>query len=252
MVQEVIRMAGTPKRLLRVLLAGGILATGWLAVDLVVNSEPAAAADILPIDSLAETVSTVVDPVIDPVAPVLTPVIQTVADIADPVVAQVASTIAPVTTPVVASINSGVIEPLAPVIQTVTEPLAPVAHALLDPLAPVVAPLLPVVGEVLGVQPVTQLLTAAVPGEALAVAGSAGLGAVTAASTGFVSLLGGELGSTPLQAPASPTAAFSAPLTGVAVLLFGVIAALGAAFSARPGARLRPLAPVFASDTTPD
>ena len=236
-------MAATPKRLLRVLLAGGILATGWLAVDLITSSEPAAAADILPIDSLAETVSTV----IDPVAPVLTPVVQTVADIADPVVAPVASTLIPVTAPVV----SNVIAPLAPVIQTVTEPLAPVAHALLAPLAPVVAPLLPVVGEVLGVQPVTQLL-AAVPVEALAVASGAGLGAVSAASSGFVSLLGAELGGTPLQTPASPTAGFSAQLTGAAVLLFAAIAALGAAFSARPGARLRPLAPVFASDTTPD
>lgn len=240
-------MATVPKRLLRVLLAGGILATGWLAVDLITSSEPAAAADIRPVDTLAETVSTVIDPVVDPVAPVLTPVVQTVADIADPVVAPVASTLDPVTAPVVSS----VIAPLAPVIQTVTEPLAPVAHALLDPLAPVVAPLLPVVGEVLGVQPVTSLLTA-VPVEALAVASGAGLGAVTAASTGFVALFSGEPGGTPLQSPASPAAAFSVPLTGVAVLLFGVIAALGAALSARPGARLRPLAPVFASDTTPD
>ena len=236
-------MARTPQRLLRILLAGGIVATGWIAVDLLTGPDSASAAEILPVDSLADTVSAIVDPV----APIVTPIAIPVVDIAAPVVAPVASTLAPVTAPVV----SNVIAPLAPVIQTVTEPLAPVAHAVLDPFVPALAPLLPVVGEVLGVQPVTQLV-AGVPGEALAAAAGAGLGAVTAASTGFVSILPGDLGGTPLQAPASPTAAFSAPLTGVAVLLFGVLAALGAAFSARPGARLRPLAPTFASDTTPD
>lgn len=238
-------MASTSKRLLRILLAAGVVATAWIAVDLLTGSDSASAAE--PIDGLADTVSAIVDPVAPIVNPVTAPVVETVVDLAEPVVAPVASITAPVTAPVVSS----VIAPLAPVIQTVTEPLAPVAHAALDPFAPTLAPLLPVVAEVLGVQPVAALIGAPAY-EALAVAGESGAAVVMAASSALLPMLPGSPLDTPLQAPVSPSAGTSAPLTAVAVLLFGMIAALGVARSARPGALLRPLAPTFASDTTPD
>ena len=98
-------VTGTSKRLLRVLVASGMLALGWVAVDMIAHSEPAAAAetiDLLPVgdgavDTVATLLGSVVSDVVEPVVtPVTAPVIETVVKpvvtpILEPVIDQVES-----------------------------------------------------------------------------------------------------------------------------------------------------------------
>jgi hypothetical protein len=229
-------MARTPKRLLRILLAGSALAAGFLAVDLLSSPDSASAADLVP-----DTVSSLTTP--------LTPIVEVVAQTSAPVVAPVASTVAPVIAPIADPVVTSVIAPLEPAVTVLTEPLAPVAHAALNPFVPVLQPLLPVVVDVLSVLPATPL-AAVTPAEgALVVGGGLIFGAAIAASTApFLPLPANS----PLQrnAPAgsTPLAFFGF----VAVIMGGLVATLRSALSAPAAGQLLPLAPTFASDTTPD
>lgn len=266
-----------PKRLFRVLIAGGILACAWVAVDAITHSEPAAAAssiDLIPdVGSTTTLITDIVTPVTTAVTPVVTPVVTTVTAPAEPVVTQVVN-------PVVAA----VVTPVAPLVTEVTTPLGQMVGTATKSLHPVLTPisstigsletnvLQPVVGSVLPplatvIEPVTVLdvavelaqVTQTVPtvtpnGTILAAGGAVILGAALAA---FVTPLlpapsnGGPLGA-PL-APAAPTGSNgSSSVALYGELNSGVPAGFGAFGTGRTDVDDLPSSPTFASDTTPD
>lgn len=220
-------MAHTAKRLLRILLASGALAAGFLAVDLLASHDSASAVDLVP-DA--------------------TPVVELVADISAPVVAPVASTLTQVSAPIATPVVTSVIAPLEPAVTVLTEPLAPVAHAAIDPLVPAIAPLLPVVADVVDVLPALPL--ASVTPDATLLGGGLVLigGAVAASVVPLLPLPGNS--PAPRNAPAAPT--FSNSPVLFADLAFGMPAMPGYALSALATTETIPSSPTFASDTTPD
>ena len=157
----------SPKRLLRVLIAGGVLAAAWLAVDAITHSEPAAAAqsyDILPnvgssgggvvnglLGSTTTLVTNVVTPVTSAVTPVVTPVVTTVTAPVTPVITEVVNpvvttVVAPVATPVI----TAVVTPVAPIVTGITSPIGQIVTTVTTPLSPVLTPITSVVGTVAG------------------------------------------------------------------------------------------------------
>ena len=236
-------MAHTPKRLLRILLAGSALAAGFLAVDLLSSHESAAADDLVP-----DAVSSITAPLAPIVTPLTTPVVEVVAQTSAPVVAPVASTLAPAIAPVATPVITSVMSPLEPAVTALTEPLAPVAHAAIDPFVPAIAPLLPVVGNVLSVLPALPLASVT-PNAALLGGGLALLGGVAAASV--IQLLPLPTNApSPRKAPAAPSSGFSPFL--FADLAYGLPADSGRALSERATTEQIPSSPTFVSDTTPD
>ena len=234
-------MARTPKRLLRILLASGALAAGFLVVDLLSSHDSASADDLVP-----EVVASVTTP--------LTPVVEAVAQTSAPVVAPVASTLTQVSAPIATPVVTSVIAPLAPVVTVLAEPLAPVAHVALDPLVPVVAPLLPVVADVVDVLPAIHALPAlpAVSMTPNVTVFAGGLVLVAGAAAASVIQLLPLPGNSPAprQAPSSPSASFSIPL--VADLAFAYPVNSGRSLSAAAPTEQIPSSPTFASDSTPD
>jgi hypothetical protein len=263
------RMATTPKKMLRILLAGGLLAAAWVAVDLVTSADSAAAApssDLIP-DVVTDTVSAVTTPLGAAVAPITTPIAEPVVDTLSsataPVVAPVASTLAPVIAPIATPVVTSVVKPLEPAVSALTEPLAPVAHAVIDPLVPVIDPFIPVIApltpvveaavgalpELAGVTELPALPRAGVtPNAGLLTTGLVLLGGVAGASV--IQLLPLQNAPSPRHAPDSPTGPFSPVL--VADLASGYPAGPGRSLSAMPAAAPMPSSPTFESDTTPD
>ena len=237
-------MARTPKRLLRILLAGGALAAGFVAIDLLSSSDSASAADLVP-----DTVSSITTPLAPVITPVVSPVIEAIAETSAPVVAPVASTLAPILTPIVEPVVSSVIVPLEPAVAALTEPLAPVAHAALDPFVPALQPLLPVVVDVLSVLPATPLAAVTAQQGTILVGGGLLL-AATAASV--VPLLLPVPGNSPGPRNAPSGSALMAPFAFFGEIMGGFGAALRSALSAPALAVAMPSSPTFASDTTPD
>ena len=261
----------SPKRLLRLVIAGGVLATAWFAIDALTHSEPAAAAetiDLLPVGdgSAGGVVNGVLGEVTTLVAPVtsaLPPAVTTVTAPVEPVVTQV---VAPVLSPAVTVVD-GITSPIvAPVVGSVGEALAPIATNVINPLSPVLvavtAPLVPTFAEV--VDPLTVLdaaidLAQSVPTirpntTVLAMGGSVILGVVLGAIV--APLLpapsnGGPLG-VPL-APAAPSGSNGSSSVGLyGELNSGVPAGIGAFGTVGADANDLPPFPVFESDTTPD
>ena len=236
-------MNRTPKRLLRILLAGSALAAGFLAVDLLSSHDSAAAADLVP-----DTISSITTPVAPIVTPLAAPVVEAVAQTSAPVVAPAASTLAPVLAPVATPVITSVIVPLEPAVTALTEPLAPVAHAAIDPFVPAIGPLLPVVADALTVLPALPLASVT-PDATLLSGGLVLLGVAAAASVIQLLPLPGNSPS-PRKAPEAPTGAFS-PLFA-ADLAYGLAADSRSALSARATTEQIPSSPTFVSDTTPD
>lgn len=236
--------------MLRVLLAGGILAVGWVGFDLVTHSEPAAAAetiDLLPVgDGAIDTVTTLIDSVVtDVVEPVVTPV-------TDPVIENVVvPVVAPILEPVVDNVIAPTLEPLTPVLAPV---LTPVLTVVLEPVAPILA-VLPTVDVAVDVMQALPQMTAISPNWTIL-----GTGGALIVGAGLVALVvplipvptnGGILNS-PL-APAVPTGSSSSPLLAIfGELISGVPAGFGAFGTIGAGADDLPSSPTFDSDTTPD
>ena len=164
-----------PKRLFRVLIAGGILACAWVTVDAITHCEPAAAAssiDLIPdVGSTTTLITDIVTPVTTAVTPVVTPVVTTVTAPVKPVVTQVVNpvvttVVAPITTPVVGA----VVTPIAPIVTEVTAPVGQIVTAATKPLHPVLTPVSSTVGSITGpligsletnvLQPLTPSVTA--------------------------------------------------------------------------------------------
>lgn len=249
----------TSGRLVRALIAGGLLAAAWFVTDSVLSAEPVAAAGSVeiipggetPIGDLLDTMTTVVTvatPIIAPVTSALEPVAATV----DAAVAP----LAPVTSPVLAPGR----EATQPVVDTVVSPLL---EGTIDVLAPVIAPVVVVVAPVVET-PIVETAAAAVPTAVVAMSTSGGMLLGDSGSAVSVALLGamvvGGLSALPGgplspagRSPLSPdsTSSFSAPS-----LLADAFAGLSASFasSGPPNGALRHphASPVFASDTTPD
>lgn len=258
----------SPKRLLRLAIAGGILATAWMAVDAITHSEPAAAAetiDLIPLGdgSTAGVVNGILTPVTTAISPVVTTVTTPVTQVVTPVVTTVVTpvvtaVVAPVTTPVL-TIVDGVATPiLTPVVTIVDGVATPVLTSVVE----VVTPLIPALDAVL--EPVTVLDTAiglvqAVPavtpnGTILAVGGTVILGVVlTALATPLLPAPsnGGPLG-VPL-APAAPSGSNGSSFVAFyGELNSGVPAGTGAFGTVGASVDDLPSSPTFASDTTPD
>lgn len=252
-------------RLVRALVAGGLLAAAWFVTDSVLSAQPVAAADRLeivpsadsPVADLLDTVSAAL--------PVVAPVIAPVTTAVHPVVDVVDAAVAPIS-PITAPILSPVREATQPVVDTV---VSPVLEGTIDVLAPVIAPV------VVGVTPIVETVAATVPttldvvpglldtsvvssrmligaalsgdgGAAMQVAllGALVIGAASAVPGGLLYPIG--------RSPLVPDSGSSFAPGFVAEILAWRLAPIGS--SGPPsGALVRPHAsPVFASDTTPD
>lgn len=256
----------SPKRLLRGLIAAGILATAWVAVDAITHSEPAAAAeslDIIPVGggSTGDVLGGILGSTTTLVTPVMAPVSAAVA----PIVTAVVTPIAPVVG-VAAPVGSTVIQPLLPLIDVVVTPLAPLNEALvpvIDPLAPLLEPVfLPIAGLVLpaaeafgSVAQIVNTVPSMSPNvTVLAAGGALVLGAVLAASV--APLLPAPVNRGPAHSPLTPAAPSGSNGSNVVALYgelnSGVPARIGAFGTAGAGLDDLPSSPTFASDTTPD
>ena len=255
----------SPKRLLRLAIAGGILATAWMAVDAITHSDPAAAAetiDLIPIGGgpsggvvggILDTATSILTPVTTAISPTVTTVTAPVTQAVTPVVATV---VQPVVTQVVTPIVSTVVTPItAPVLTIVDGVAAPVLEPILTPvltsLIEVVTPLVPLST---AVEPVQTVPAITPNGTILAVGGTVILGVVLGA---FAAPLlpapsnGGPLGVPP--APAAPSGS-----NGSSFVVFygelnsGVPAGIGAFGTVGANVDDLPSSPTFPSDTTPD
>ena len=215
----------TTKRLLRILLGGAVLASAWLAVDLLTHSESASAAetiDVIPIGS--DPVSAIISPVIAPAAPIAAPAIETVTSLA----------------PAVTTIVAPVVTVVAPVVEPVVTPV-------LSPIVERVTPFIPVVTGIVGALP--QLSVS--PNAGILVAGGGLiLGVALAAST--APLLPAPSNGGPRDEPAAPAAPGGQSAASVAVLNSAFFAAPGSADSARSTTDGIPSSPTYGFDTTPD
>ena len=112
-----------PKRLLRILLAGGILAGAWMLADAVFSTHSASAAGIDEIvPAVTETVTTpVISTVVEVTEPAIAPI---VAATSTPVTAVIAA-VSPVVTPLVAPLATTIeLLPLPAALPATTQPSA--------------------------------------------------------------------------------------------------------------------------------
>lgn len=120
-----------PRRLLRVLFSGGLLALGWLAIDLAISADSAAASvpdltDTAVLEQVDDAVTTVVSEIAEPVAAVTAPIVATAIETLGDVVVVVDET--------ADRVIPGVLPPLAPVLDLPELPgLLPIVDSLLDP-----------------------------------------------------------------------------------------------------------------------
>jgi hypothetical protein len=214
-----------PRRLLRVLLAGGLLALGWLAIDLVTGADSAAAS----VPDLTGT--TVIDDVDDAVTTV-------VSDLAEPV--------ATVTAPIVAT----AIETLGDVVVVIDETADQVVPGVLPPLPPL--PELPDLPGLPDLGPIVDPLLA-LPGTLTAVANHEPVSAREIIIAGAASppLAPPSDGQNPPVDPAEAPAAGQFVMPG-AELSSGVSTNPSEATTSATRSDRAPAAPVFDTDTTPD
>lgn len=203
----------TSSRLLRALLAGGVLAAGWFLVDMIVSAQPASA---------AETVDVV--PVIDDLT---SPVLTVLAPVTDPIVHEV---IVPVVTPV--------LEPLEPV-------LAPVLDQVVAPVTQVLVPaLVPAVETAAPDAPVAVTTTEI---EDVAGASSSLPGVTPLAPAAPTSPVGN-----PPEQPVAPATTAGSPVLLLGDVASGTPTTLGSTAHAVAVDVGLPASPTFVSDTTPD
>ncbi len=261
---------GSSKRLLRIALAAGVLAAGWVVGSLALGGQSASAAstDLLPIGgpsspvaALVTDVSHITTPIVTPLVSAVTPVVASATTPVAPVIDQVVPVVTAVTTPVghvVAPVISPIIAPVAGIVSPVTTTVTPVLSPVLEPLIPVVdevlAPVLPVIDAVLpplGVD-LSALLPLANGGRHLAVA-TTDPGAAVAASGRSAP----KPGSPPL-APCAPVPAGPVPTGAVSaaaldgVISSGIPSGLGASASAGASGDALPSFPAYETDTAPD
>ena len=111
--------SGVPKRLLRILLAGGILAGAWMLADAVFSTHSASAAGIDEIvPAVTETVTT---PLISTVVEVTDPAIAPIVAATSTPVTAVITVIVPVVTPLVTTVE---LLPLPTAVQAASQPTA--------------------------------------------------------------------------------------------------------------------------------
>jgi hypothetical protein len=211
-----------PKRLLRILIGGTILATAWIAIDLITQSQSASAAEVGDV-----TPSGYPTPVSDIVSPLVDRVTSIAAQVSAEPVSSVTHTEAVVEHSLSAIISNSLVL-IGPVVETLTAPLADVV----DALPPI--PQLPVLASA-GV---------VLPGDRLDVA-------LAASNT---PLLPTPVNSVPRDLPAVPAPPASADqlASPAAVLSSAFLAPPGSALSLRAVAGGIPLSPIYGFDTTPD
>ena len=220
----------TPKRLLRVLLGGAILASAWVALDLITHSDSASAVEFP--DSTVADVAPSGSPT--PASEVITPLIARVTSIAAHVSARPASSVVHAEAAVENAVSVIVSAPLAVI--------TPVVEALAVPLAPAIR-------DVVSALPAIPQL----PGLPIAVAllSSAGIGVALATSN--VPLSPTPVGGVPRDPPAVPTPTSGDQLgSTTAVLNSAFLAPPGAASAIRAVAGGIPPSPTYGFDTTPD
>lgn len=249
----------TSGRLIRALVAGGILAGGWFIADLVAMPEPAAAAATIDLVPLGEApVSDLLDTVIS-ISPVVAPVAEAASPILDPITTTadaVLAPLAPVTTPI--------LEPVRDVTQPVFDTVvAPVLDGTLAVLAPVVTPvvdgLVPIVNAGVAVTPVlvatmrandTILFGAnglsgeSSPAVSIALLGALAAGAVSLAPNGPLNHGG--------RSPLAPESVSPSGASFLGEILGWMPALHGSPVPAMAVAAHPHASPVFESDTTPD
>jgi hypothetical protein len=214
----------TPKRLLRNLIGGAILASAWVAVDLITHTDSASATEFPDVTASGSSLTP------DVVAPVIAHVTSIAAQVsADPP--------SPVT-----QAEAAVEQAVTVILSAPAAVIGPVVETLVEPLEPVVA------GVVGALPPLPQL---SVLPSAVTVLSSGGTGVALASST--VPLVPTPVGGVPRDLPAVPT-----PPSGD---VFGAVsAALSSASLAPPGSALTahalsggiPPSPTYGFDTTPD
>ena len=213
-----------PKRLLRIVLGGAILATAWLAIDLITHSESASAAEFPDVASSGSS---------------------QVSEVVSPLIARVTSIAAQVSTTPVSSVEqaeAAVENAVSVILSAPIAVISPVVEALAEPLVPVVA-------EVVGALPSVPQLSI-LPSAGLLLS-SAGFGVAVATSN--VPLVPTPVGGIPRDPPAVP-AHSSGDQSGPTAAL------LNPAFFAPPGSAMAshaatggiPTSPTYGFDTTPD
>ena len=218
----------TPKRLLRILLGGAILASAWIAIDLITHSESASAVEF-PDSTITDVTPSGSH---NPVVQVVAPLIERVTSIAAHVSTGPASSVKQAEAAVEKAVGAILSAPL----------IAPVVEALAEPLAPLVAG---VVGALPAIPQLSVLPSAG------ALLSSAGVGVALATSN--VPLVPTPVGGIPRDPPAVPT-----PSSGdqsslpSAVLNSAVLAPPGSAMTSGGASGAIPPSPTYGFDTTPD
>jgi hypothetical protein len=220
----------TPKRLLRVLLGGAILATAWVAIDLIAHSDNASAVEF-PDSTVADVAPSGSH---NPASEVITPLIARVTSIAAHVSTGPASSVAHGEAAVgnaVSVILSAPLAVISPVVEALAEPLAPVVWDVVGPL--------PAIPQLPGLWIAGVLLSNAGTGVAIA--------------TSNVPLSPTPVGGVPRDPPAVPTPSSGDQLgLTTAVLNSAFLAPPGSASASRAVAGGIPPSPTYGFDTTPD
>jgi len=255
-------------RLLRAVIAGGVLAGGWFIADLALSTQPAAAASQIDLIPGAETpIADLLDTVAS-IAPVVDPVVSTLDPVIDPVVSTVDATVAPL-----APVTSPILEPIRevtqPVVDTVVSPvldgavdvLTPVLEPVLNPIDDVVRGVVPavdaVVDDVVGSVPATATVLAATITQRGGILSGDGSPAVSIAFLG--ALVAGAASVAPFsplgnggRSPLAPDGGSSPSVSFLGEVLAWMPAANGSPVPASGALQHPHASPVFASDITPD
>ena len=211
-------VVSAPKRLLRILLGGAVLAAAWVAIDLVTHSESASAVEVPDVS-------------ITDVAPAVAPLVTQVAAITAPVLQPVEQAVAPIVAPP--------LEAIVPVVEVVVAPLVPVVEA-------VVPPLVPTITEIAGTLALAESLGLAVEAAPVSTGGNG-----VALATSAPPLLPTPVGGTPRDLPAVPTSNDQAG-GPAAELNSAFLAPPGSVLTLHTGAGGTPSSPTYGFDTTPD
>lgn len=219
----------TPKRLLRILIGGAILATAWVGIDLLTHASGASAAEFPDVTAPDVTASGS-----NPAPDVVAPVIEHLTSIAAQVSHEAASPVDEAEAAVEQAVSAILSAPIAVI--------TPVVDAVVEPLAPVVA-------EVVGaLPPLPQFPVLAIAGVQLS---SGGMAVAPAASN--VPLVPTPVGGVPRDLPAVPNPPAGDTFGGLsAVLSSASLAPPGSALTARLVAGGIPASPTYGFDTTPD
>jgi hypothetical protein len=222
----------TPKRLLRILIGGAVLATAWVAFDTLTHSEAASAAEIRDVPSISDVTSSGSATASKLVSPVIERVIS-FADQVSQVSTNSVSTSVSTLEQVMSNVVSTSVAIVAPVVETLAAPLVPVVADVVDALPAL--PQLPTIPS-LGVPSAGLLLSG----------GALVFGVALAAST--IPLLPTPAGGVPRDPPAVPSSFDGA----AAILSFVHFSPPGSALTLRAIGGGMPASPTYGFDTTPD